>query len=1129
MRSRWLIIGFLFWVFSLAPIEAQEWVLIQPEDILPIGQRDIIPNVYSTFQINDDQLHDILWSAPHEYAQDVDGSPTLLEIGMPDGSIDIFKIVRYDMMEALLAASYTNIKTFIGVSVSNPYRTLRADYTLDGFRAVIRDENGMMYIDPFQRNDLVHRISYYKKDYTNSSPWDCGVTESEIKADDKPREQLAGDCMFRSYRLAVATTGEYSNYFGAFNSSQSGLVLSQVVTAVNRVNQVYEADLTVRLILIGNTNLVFYYDPAGDPYSGDACNQLNQNQTTINNVIGAANYDVGHVFSVGSGGCAGLGVICSNTNKARGATGSLQPTGDPYYIDYVAHELGHQFGGEHTFNGTADACNGNRVSGSAYEPGSGSTIMAYAGICGAQDLQPHSDPYFHARSLLQIANKVASTSCATFITLNNQAPVAGSPPNYNIPISTPFVLTAQATDPENDPLTYCWEQYDLETQSSEPPAANDNDGPLFRSFNPTTSPDRYFPNITDIVNNVSPMWEVLPSVTRTMTFRMTVRDYHNSAGCTDEDDVVVTSNSNSGPFVVTSQNVVTTWTEGTSQTITWNVANTTASPVSCSTVEIRMSINGGFTYPLVLATNEPNDGSATVVIPACSATNQARIMVKGTNNIFFDINNANITINLGLPTFTLALNPASYTGCNNGSIQTTVQVGQFMGYNNPVTLSISNLPPNATAMFNPVTVIPGSNSTLTISNLTGLTGSYTPLITGTSGMCTASIAFPISLSAPINTGPTLVIPANNAMGVVITPLLDWQPIAAVTQYEYQVAYDNAFTLIAASGTVMADQFQVSSPLLSSTLYYWRVRGINSCTDGPWSAVYNFTTGSCFTVYSTNVPITIPSNGQPTVTSILSNNTGMTINDLDVLNLVGTHSWMDDLQFSLLSPQGTQIMFWNQPCGNDDNFNIKFSDEGAPNNTWPCPPTNGLTYVPDVLLSAFDGQQASGTWTLIIHDVANQDGGVLTGWGLQFCGVLNCQLLVTQTSGSGPGSLPAAINCAMPGDTITISSQLAGQTINIGSNPITISKNLVIKAQSGNPNITGSGSRVFNINNGISLECNALTVTAGTSLTGGAISNTGTLKLKNAVIKKNAMVNGATLVQNNPGGMMNVMGTCNINH
>jgi hypothetical protein len=476
--------GFLFWMVSLIRVEAQEWVLIQPEDILSSGQRDIIPNVYSTYQINDQQLHNILWSAPHEYAQNVDGSSTLLEIGMPDGSIDIFKIVRYDMMESLLAASYTSIKTFIGVSISNPYRTLRADYTADGFRAAIRDENGTMFIDPFQRNDLVHRISYYKKDYTNSSPWDCGVTESELKPKDgKPRELLAGDCQFRKYRLALATTGEYSNFFGAFNSSQSAIVLSQVVTAVNRVNQVYEADITVRLVLVGNTNLVFYYDPAGDPYSNSNGSQmLGQNQTTLDNVIGNGNYDIGHVFSTGGGGVAYLNAVCNNGIKAGGVTGSSNPVGDGYWIDYVAHEMGHQFGGNHTFNGTAGSCSGNRSAGSAYEPGSGSTIMAYAGICGAQDLQPHSDAYFHARSLLEIANRVTSTNCATFITLNNQAPVAGSPPNYNIPISTPFVLTAQATDPENDPLTYCWEQYDLETQSSEPPAANDAEWTIIQKF-----------------------------------------------------------------------------------------------------------------------------------------------------------------------------------------------------------------------------------------------------------------------------------------------------------------------------------------------------------------------------------------------------------------------------------------------------------------------------------------------------------------------------------------------------------------------------------------------------------------------------------------------------------------------
>jgi len=1127
MRSRFLGISLVFCLLSFTQIGAQQWVLVDDQTIPVTGQRDIIPQVYKTYLIDPDELHTMFWAAPQEYAQNLATSPVTVKIGMPDGSVDIFKIVRYDMMEAGLAGGNTEIRTFRGASISNPYRTLRADWTSDGFRALIRDDQGTMYIDPFQRNDLAHRIVYYKKDYTSNRLWDCGVTEAEFAGEDTPQQRVFGDCLFRSYRLAVATTGEYSNFFGAFNSGQSALVLSQVVTAINRVNEVYEADLTVRLILIANTNAVFYYDPAGDPYSGDACTQLGQNQTTITNVIGSANYDIGHVFSVGSGGCAGLGVICSNTNKARGATGLNPPTGDAFYIDYVAHEIGHQFGGDHTFNGTAGSCSGNRVSASAYEPGSGSTIMAYAGICGAQDLQPHSDAYFHARSLLQIANKVTSTSCAAFITLNNQAPVAGSPPNYTIPISTPFVLTAMATDPDNDPMNFCWEEFDLENTSSEPPAANDTDGPLFRSITPTISPDHYFPKLSDIVNNATTIWEVLPSVSRTMNFKMTVRDYHNMAGCTDDDDVIVTSTNTAGPFAITSQNAMTIWPEGSTQTITWNVANTTASPVSCPNVTIRLSIDGGYTYPFLLAASETNDGSANVVIPACSATTTARIMVKAANNIFFDINNANITITLGLPNFTITLNPTSFSGCNNGSVQTTVMVGQFMGFMNAVTLSIANLPPNAIAVFNPTIVTPGSSSILTISNLTGLTGTYNPVITGTSGMCTNSAAYPITLSTPLNTAPTLVSPSNNATNTTTTPLLDWQSIAGVIQYEYQVAYDNAFTMLESSGIAMTDQFQIISPLLSNQLYFWRVRAVNSCGTSPWSSIFNFTTGSCLTMNSTNVPIVIPSNGSPTVTSILTYNTNMVISDLDIINLAGAHSWMDDLQFSLISPQGTEILFWNQPCGNDDNFNINFDDE-APNNSWPCPPINGLTYKPDALLSVFDGQNAQGTWTLKIHDVSNQDGGVLNSWGLKICGLIGCQLLVNQTSGTGTGSLPAAISCAAPGDTVKISAVLAGQTIDIGANPITISKNLVILALGANTNITGSGIRVFNINSGMQFECNGVKITAGTSLTGGAISNNGTLKLKNTNIKKNAAVSGATLIQSNPGGTVNVVGTCNIN-
>ena len=1128
MRSRFLGISLVFCLLSFTRIGAQQWVLVDDRSVPGTGQRDIIPALYKTYQINADDVYRVLWSAPEESNLDIALSTAILNVGLADGKTDQFRMVRYDMMEKGLAEKYPNLRTFRGISVSNPFRTIRADWTTDGFRAVIRDEEGAMFIDPLQRNDVSHRIVYFKKDFLDHREWECGVNELNTKTAAHLPNRVFGDCQFRTYRLAMAATGEYSNFFGATSSAQSALVLSQVITAVNRVNDVYEAEFTVRLLLIENTTAVFYYNPNNDPFSTDACTQLAQNQSNMTSVIGSANYDIGHVFGVGSGGCATLSCVCVSSSKARGATGLNPPTGDAFYIDYVAHELGHQLGGDHTFNGTAGSCGGgNREASSAYEPGSGSTIMAYAGICGAQDLQPHSDPYFHARSLFQITSILNAATCSQYLSFNNQAPVAGSPPNYSIPISTPFVLTAIATDADNDPLTYCWEQYNLEAISSEPPASTDSLGPLFRSLNPTTSPIRYFPKIADIVQNVSSLWEVLPSVGRSMTFRMTVRDYHNgTAGCTDEDEVVVTSSITSGPFIVTSQNIGISWPQTSTQIITWNVANTTAPPVNCSNVEIRLSTDGGYTYPTVLSANEINDGLATIVVPNV-LTSTGRIMVKAVNNIFFDINNANITIDPPSPTFTIALNPASTSGCNTGSTSTVVQTGQFMGYNNPVTLSALNLPPGAIATFNPSVVSPGSSSTLTISNLTGLSGSYSPIIRGTSNAIVKDLYFYINLLLQPGISPILTSPTNGAADVVITPLLDWASLVGSTQYEYQVAYDINFANIAKSEMVATDKAQVFSGLVTNQIYYWRVRGLSSCGDSPWSSIFSFTTGTCFALYSTNVPTVIPSTGTPTVTSNFTNNIGMTISDVNVINLAGAHSWVDDLKFTLISPQGTSRLIWNQPCGNDDDFNINFDDEAA-NSNWPCPPVNGLTYKPSNTLSIFDGQQAQGIWKLQIQDVADGDGGSLSSWGLKVCGTITCQLVVNQTTGSGIGTLPAAISCALPGDTVVISPLLAGQTLNIGASPITIVKNLVILALGANTNVTGSGTRVFNVNSGIQFECSNLMITAGSSLTGGAISNTGMLKLKNSNIKKNAAVSGATLIQNNPGGTVNVVGTCKIN-
>ncbi|HJW31676.1 MAG TPA: proprotein convertase P-domain-containing protein, partial [Saprospiraceae bacterium] len=483
--------------------------------------------------------------------------------------------------------------------------------------------------------------------------------------------------------------------------------------------------------------------------------------------------------------------------------------------------------------------------------------------------------------------------------------------------------------------------------------------------------------------------------------------------------------------------------------------------------------------------------------------------------------------NPGIPNFTLNLNPSTVSECNDGTVQTTVEVGSFMGFTDPVTLSLINAPAGAVVVFNPTVVTPGNTSQLTISNLTGLFGTYTPTVRGTSTTGNKDVVFTITLLAPPALAPTLTTPANNATNVVITPTLDWQALAGATGYQFQVAYDNAFSFLVANGTVIPDQVQITSALIVNQLYYWRVRAINSCGNGPWSSAFSFTTGSCFTLYSTDVPVIIPATGTPTVYSNLPIIIPMTITDLNIVKLIGTHTWINDLQFSLISPQGTERLFWNQPCANHDDFNINFDDE-AQNGNWPCPPTNGLTYKPDNSLTVFDGQATAGNWQMKIHDVADQDGGSLNSWGLNVCGTVNCQLIVNQTSGSGTGTLAAAINCASNGDTITISPQLSNQTIDIGSSPIVLSKNLVFTTLGTNINITGSGIRIFEISAGKTDEFIGLKITAGTSLIGGGFLNQGILKLKNVMVKKNASVSGATLIQNNAAAQLNVTGSCSLN-
>lgn len=630
------------------------WNNVDEAQIVTVGERHIVPQLYRTIKLDVNGMKNFLLEAPIEFSDETKSKIVILYLPMPDGSMQKFSIVESPIMVPVLAAKYPEIKTYLGKGIDDPYASVRFDFTMHGFHAMILSPDGNVFIDPYSLGDTQNYISYYTRDYINSTKsFECEVLSDESRINEL--NYLKGNQILtptgpqlRTYRVAVAATGEYTAFFGG--TVPQGL--AAVVTSVNRVNGVYEKEVAVRMVLVANNDTLIFTNASTDPYTNnDGGAMLAQNQTTVDARIGSANYDFGHVFSTGGGGVAYLGVICVAGLKARGVTGSGAPVGDPFDIDYVAHEMGHQFAGNHSFNGSAGACSGgNRNASTAYEPGSGSTIMAYAGICSPQNLQNNSDAYFHSINFDEIVNYTnfgSGNGCAVTTATGNSAPIVTVPTGgFYIPKSTPFSLTGSATDANGDALTYCWEEFDLGPAGA--PGTPSGNAPIFRSWNPTSSPTRYFPRLINLLNNTSVIGEILPTYARTLTFRLTARDIKAGGGGVNYAQLQFNVDGNSGPFAVTSPNTNVTLPGASTQTITWSVNNTDIAPVNCANVNILLSTDGGQTFPTVLLASTPNDGSELVTLPNTPSTT-ARIKVEAVGNIFFDLSNVNFIIEETIP------------------------------------------------------------------------------------------------------------------------------------------------------------------------------------------------------------------------------------------------------------------------------------------------------------------------------------------------------------------------------------------------------------------------------------------------------------------------------------------------
>ena len=974
------------------------------------GTRYIEPTSYETFQLNLDALDEVLDATPTEIIGQKTPSDVIFTLPNPDGEPVSFHVYYSPIMEEGLANQFPEIRTYAGYSDDGSY--IRFDHTPQGFHAMVWPKNGDLYfIDPYKFGtiDPQYYVVYRKKYHQRAVPefMNCGVEgESELDIHDIfDQNARYGDCQHRSYRLALSATGEYT----AFHGGTLALAQAAQVTSMNRVNGVFELELSIRMNIIGNNNLIVYTNAGTDPFSnGNTGAMINENQTNTDAVIGSANYDIGHIFGTNSGGLASLQSPCGS-GKARGVTGSGAPIGDPFDIDYVAHEMGHQFGANHTQNN-----NCNRTSTTSMEPGSAATIMGYAGIC-APNVQSNSDDYFHAISLQEMGNFItgAGHNCPIETPLANNAPVVtGTPGNIYVPGSTPFALTASATDPDGDAILYCWEQMDP-SWATMPPDPTSTSGPNFRSFDPTFNPTRHFPNLVDLAAGTTTTWEVISSVTRTMPFRVSVRDYAAGGGCTDHTNITVEVDATIGPFLVAypSANGIT-WAGNTNETVTWNVAGTNGGNVSCANVDIYLSTDGGTTYPTLLANNVTNNGLQSILVPN-TATTTARIMVMCENGTFFDISDNDFEISAATFDYTLGVSSNSASACQPANTAYNVNVGSIGGYSDLVTLSVSGVPVGATATFGTSPVSPGSNTTLTISNTNLATpGIYSLVLQGNSasGVKTENLTLTINAGTPSTV--TNSTPANGANNVAIPTTLTWTASASnPVTYTVDLATDAGFTSIVQSTSSIAGTSLAVSGLGTSTTYYWRVRVDNACASSAFSSTYSFTTNSCGTAASTDVPINITTSGTPTVTSTVTvGNTGITT-DVNLLGLDISHTWVNDLTISLTSPQGTVVSIIDQICNDEDDFLLNIDDAGAAQGTIPCPPIGGGTYQADGLMSAFNGEDPFGTWILTVTDNVNQDGGDINGWALEVCADPPCAApaIPTLTFDTNPMCPPFGFN------------------------------------------------------------------------------------------------------------------------
>jgi len=976
------------------------------------GDRIIFPTEYESFTLNTEFLKKEFAKCPAQKIGGTRNKSSIISIPFPTGEIVDFDMWESSVMAPKLAEKYAEIKSYKGLSTDGKYLT-RVSFSEAGLHAVISTSAGTIYIDPiFPDNPEIYQTYYIKNQLVpeNYNPG-CGTTEDPLSDYQEIQEDLeltkrSAMVDLRTYRFALACTGEYANIVGGTMAD----VMQQFNIAINRLNMVYELNCGMTFELVENNDILIHLDAETDPYinANNGGGLLGQNIIAVNNAIGVQNFDVGHVFTrscVMVGGIAQGGSACNN-NKAAGVSCVGGQNISSFAAGTMAHEVGHQFSAGHTWSN----CQSNDPDqqeflsqqlavGSAYEPGSGTTILSYSGACGSSNTGIDND-YFSVGTILEITRhaRIDNPTCGVVTPSNNEEPIILMPyeDGFFIPKSTPFILDAEAMDVNDDDLWYAWDQFNL--GPSTPLGSPIGNAPSFVPFYPDENSIRYFPRLNSVRANSTTDIEVLPTYERDLDFQFVVRDRNPEASAVVMEEIEFHVADNAGPFFVTQPNFNPDNTVvGAEMEVLWDVSNTDIEPVNCQLVNILLSTNDGLTFDHVMARNTPNDGSQVVRIPNATSF-EARVKVEAVGNIFYDMSNNSFIVGEPTePTYVYDLSNNFFDVCSPATESLEIQSAAFNGYTDPVDFTIlSGLPDGTLATFTESSIDPDGTSTLNFDISTDTnTGQYEVMLQSVSGSDTIIQPIYLNVTSTLFDDLSMTFPLNGSSAVDQLPTFEWTDARNAERYIFELATSPAFgeTNILYNDNVTTNSLIPTAALEKSTLYYWRVTPFNKCGLGETLRLNTFGTEalSCATVVAEDLPKNISPGAPSDIFSEIFVPGEGEVSAVVVKRVRGTHQKLSNLTFTLESPSGTKAVLVSNECFSAQNFNCGFDD--ASPITISCPFSQ--TYMPEEPLEIFDGEEIGGNWKLNINDATTGNGGAFEEFDLQLCSnaTLNAPLLI----------------------------------------------------------------------------------------------------------------------------------------